>query len=185
MSVGFDADTFDYLKEKLRNLDKKWVISGGLVLFLILVGLGSSAVLRPLIVLETDETGIYVKNTGGVDALIHKVDGFWYWAGRVAFIANMPVVHQRVASGAAPVRLQIPNIPIPEEHATQQNPYYMKLAVRYKIPGMPIFRYTELLFFEYDSDLNTWATTENIPLKYRSLGSLTVGDVEPIALSFH
>jgi hypothetical protein len=184
MSIGFNTDTFDYLKEKLSNLDKKWVVLGGLVLLLIVVGLGSSAVLRPLIVLDTDETGIVVKNTGGVDALVHKVDGFWYWAGQVAFIANMPDVHQRVESGADSVKLDIPDIPIPAKHAVQRSPFYMKLAVRYRIPGMPVFRYTEPLFFEYDSDLNGWATTESIPLKYRSLGNLTVGDVEQIELSF-
>ncbi|MBW1741834.1 MAG: hypothetical protein JRJ47_00190 [Deltaproteobacteria bacterium] len=185
MSVGLDPETFVYLKEKLKSLDKKWAIVGGLVLLLILVGLGSSAVLRPLIVLDSDETGIFVKNTGGVDALIHKVDGFWYWAGRVAFIANMPGVHQRVESGAGSVRLEIPDIPIPEMYATQQKHFYMKLAVRYRIPGLPIFRYTELLFFEYDSDLNAWAMTDSIPLRYRSLGNLTVGNVEQIELSFH
>jgi hypothetical protein len=185
MSVGLHPETFAYLKEKLRSLDKKWAVGGGLVLFLILVGLGSSGVLRPLIVLDTDEGGIFVKNTGGVDALIHKVDGFWYWAGQVAFIANMPGVHQRVESGAGAVRLEIPDIPIPEKHATQQKPFYMKLAVRYRIPGIPIFRYTEPLFFEYDSDLNAWAITKSIPLKFRSLGNLTVGDVEQIELSFH
>lgn len=103
MSVGLHPETFAYLKEKLRSLDKKWAVGGGLVLFLILVGLGSSGVLRPLIVLDTDEGGIFVKNTGGVDALIHKVDGFWYWAGQVAFIANMPGVHQRVEIGRAHV----------------------------------------------------------------------------------
>ncbi|MBW2172193.1 MAG: hypothetical protein JRF69_09495 [Deltaproteobacteria bacterium] len=185
MSVGLDPGTFGYLKEKLRSLDKKWAIPGALVLFLIIAGLGSSAVLRPVIVLDTDETGIFVKNAGGGDALIHKVDGFWYWAGRVAFIANMPGVHQRVESGAGSVRLEIPDIPIPENHTTQQKPFYMKLAVRYRIPGMPIFRYTEPLFFEYDSDLKAWATTESIPVKYRSLGNLTVGNVEQIELSFH
>jgi hypothetical protein len=185
MSIGFDPETFSYLKDKLKNLDKKWAVLAGLVVFLILAGIGSSAVFRPVIVLDTDETGVFVRNTGGTDALIHKVDAFWYWAGQVAFIANMPDVHQEVASEAHPVRLDIPNIPIPEKHATQREPFYMKLAVRYTIPGMPIFRYTEPLFFEYDSDINGWATTENIPLKYRSLGNLTVGDVQQIELSFH
>jgi hypothetical protein len=185
MSIGFDPETFAYLKDKLRSLNKKWIVSGGLVLLLILVGLGTSAVLRPVIVLNTNETGISVQNTGGVDALIHKVDGFWYWAGQVAFIANMPDVHQEVQSRAHPVRLDIPNIPIPEKYAIQGKPVFMKLAVRYTIPGMPFFRYTEPLFFEYDSDLNGWAITDNIPLKYRSLGNLTVGDVGQVELSFH
>jgi hypothetical protein len=185
MSLELHPETFSYLKEKLRSLGKKWTVLGSLVLILILVGLGSSAVLRPLIVLDTDKAGIFVKNTGGVDALIHKVDGFWYWAGRVAFIANMPDIHQRVVSGAGPVRLEIPEIPIPEGQAAQQRPFYMKLAVRYRIPGLPIFRYTKPLFFEYDPDLKTWEVTESVPLRYRSLGNLTVGNVEQIELSFH
>jgi hypothetical protein len=184
MSIGFDPDTFVYLKEKLRNLDKKWAVLGGLALLLILAGLGSSAVLRPVIVLDSDHTGVVVKNTGGVDALIHKVDAFWYWAGRVAFIANMPDIHQKVGSGTGFVRLNIPDIPVPEKHATQREPFYMKMAVRYTISGMPVFRYTEPLFFKYDSDVHGWATTDNIPLKYRSLGNLTVGDVEQIEPSF-
>ena len=185
MSLGFDPDTFVYLKDKLKNLDKKWAALGGLVLLLILAGLGASAVLRPVIVLDTGETGIFVRNTGGVDAVIHKVDSFWYWAGQVAFIANMPDIHQKVESGGESVRLGIPDIPIPEKHTAERQPFYMKLAVRYTIPGMPVFRYTEPLFFEYDSTLNGWATTENIPLKYRSLGNLTVGDIEQIELRFH
>lgn len=185
MSIGFEPDTFVYLKDKLKNVDKKWAVLGGLVLFLILAGIGSSAVLRPVIVLDSDETGVFVRNTGGTDALIHKVDAFWYWAGQVAFIANLPDVHQRVGSGGEFVRLDIPDIPIPEMHAMQPTHFYMKLAVRYTIPGMPVFRYTEPLFFEYDSDHKRWATTENIPIKYRSLGNLTVGDVEGIELSFH
>ena len=96
MSIGFEPDTFVYLKDRLRNLNKKWAVFGGLVLLLIVAGLGSSAVLRPVIVLQNDKTGVLVKNTGGLDALIQKVDAFWYWSGRVAFIANMPSIHQKV-----------------------------------------------------------------------------------------
>jgi hypothetical protein len=50
---------------------------------------------------------------------------------------------------------------------------------------MPVFRYSEPLFFDFDPNLKKWKNTENIPLKYRSLGTLTVGDVEQIKLSFH
>jgi hypothetical protein len=185
MSIGFHPETFLFLKEKLRNLDKKWAFLGGAVLFLILAGIGSSAVLRPVIVLDTDEAGILVKNTGGMDALIHKVDVFWYWAGRVAFIGNMPDVHQRVEPGSDAVRLEIPDIPIPEHAMQRKQPFYMKLSVRYTIPGIPVFRYSEPLFFDLDSGLKRWEDAENIPLKYRSLGTLTVGDVEQINLSFH
>jgi hypothetical protein len=185
MSIGFEPDTFVYLKDRLRNLNKRWAVFAGLVLLLIVVGLGSSAVLRPVIVLQSDKTGIFVRNTGGLDAIIQKVDGFWYWSGRVAFIANMPSIHQKVASEAGLARLDIPNIPVPEGYAAQRKPFYMRLRVRYIIPGMPMFRYMEQLFFEYDPDLNRWIATENIPLRYRSLGRLTLGDVEPIELDFH
>jgi hypothetical protein len=185
MSIGFDPDTFVYLKDKLKNIDRKWAFLGGLVLLLILAALGGSAVLRPALVLYPDDTGISVKNIGGTDALIHKVDVFWYWAGQVAFIANMPEVHQTVKSEANPAKLNIPDIPVPEKRAVQREPFYMKLAVRYTIPHLPMFRYAESLFFEYDFQLNKWTATENIPLQYRSLGNLTVGDVKPIELSFH
>lgn len=173
------------MKDRLRSVHKKWAVLGGFLLLLIVVGLGSSAVLRPVIVLESNETGLFVKNTGGVDALIHRVDGFWYWSGRVAFIANMPSIHQRVASGADLVRLDIPNIPAPKEHAALQKPFYMRLKVRYVIPGMPMFRYAKEFFFEYDPDLNQWTASEDIPLKYRSLGTLTVGNIEKMKLDFH
>ena len=179
------SEKTDYSEEKPRGLNKKWAIFGVVVLFLILVGLGSSAVLRPVIVLKSNERGVFVKNTGGLDALIHRVDGFWFWSGRVAYIANMPSIHQRVESGSDFVRLDIPNIPVPEEHTPQQGPFYMRLWVRYIIPGMPIFRYAEQLFFKYDPDLNRWTAAKDIPLKYRSLGTLTIGDVDKVKLKFH
>ena len=175
----------DYPKNKRSRLNKKWAIIGGFALFLILVGLGSLAVIRPVIVMDTNRSGIHIKNTGGMDALIYRVDGFWYWAGQVAFLANMPGIHQRVGPGVGSVRLQIPDIPSPDEQAAQQIPVYMKLVVRYGMPGIPVFRYRRLLYFEYNPRLKTWATTQSIPPKYRALGGLTTGNVGQIKLRFH
>ena len=179
------SEEVDYFKDKLSNLNRKWVVLGGCLLLLVLVGLGYLAVHRPVILVDTDQIGIYVKNTGSIDALIHKVDGFWYWAGQVALLANMPDIRQGVGAGAAPVKLQIPDIPIPGKQITQQSPFYMKLAVRYRIPGIPIFRYTTPLYFKYDPSHRMWASTKNIPPKYRSLGNLAVGNIGKIELSFH
>jgi hypothetical protein len=179
------SEEVDYFKEKLNNLNRNRAILGGCILLVVLIGLGYFGVLRPVIVMDTNQAGIYVKNKGGMGALIYKVDGFWYWAGHVALLANIPDIHQRVGPGAAPVRLQIPNIPIFGEQATQQSRCYMKLAVRYRIPGIPIFRYTTPLYFEYDPNLKIWGATKNIPPKYRSLGNLAIGNVGKIELNFH
>jgi len=175
----------DYFKEKLKNLNQKQAICGGCILLLVLVGLGYFGIFRPVIVMDTDQPGIYVKNKGGMDALIYKVDGFWYWAGQVALLANMPAIHQRVGPGAATVRLQIPDIPTPDEQSTQQGVLYMKLALRYKIPGIPLFRYTTPLYFEYDTNSKLWTTTKSIPPKYRALGNIAIGNIGEIELSFH
>ena len=174
----------DYLIEKLKNLNRKWAILCGWILLVVVVGLGYFGVSKPVIVMESGRAGIYVKNKGGMDALIYKVDGFWYWAGQVALLANMPDIHQRVEPGVTPVRLQIPDIPTFDEQTIQQGPCYMKLAVRYRIPGISIFRYTKPLYFEYDQNRKTWATTKNIPPRYRSLGNLAVGNIGKIELNF-
>ena len=175
----------DHFKEKPDNINSKWVVLGGCLLLLVLVGLGYFAIHKPVILVDARHAGIHVKNTGRTDALICKVDGFWYWAGRVAFLANMPGIHQRVEAGADSVRLQIPDIPIPGKQITQQSPFFMKLAVRYRIPGIPIFRYTAPLYFEYNATNKTWALTKSIPAKHRALGNLAIGNVDQIELSFH
>jgi len=183
------GEAVDYLKRKRSSPNRRWTVFSGLVLLVVLVVLGNLAVLRPVILMDTDQAGIHVKNAGSMDALIHRVDGFWYWASRLALLANMPSVHQRVGSGAGPVRLQIPEIPTPDEQMVQQfiqqDPFYMKLVVRYRIPGIPMFRYTTPLYFKYDPTLKIWVATKSIPAKYRSLGSFAVGNIEEIALSFH
>ena len=174
-----------YFKEKLVNLNRKWVILGGCILFLVFVGLGYFGVFRPVIVLDTAcQKGICVKNKGGMDALIYKVDGFWYWAGQVAFLTNMPEISQRVEAGARTAKLHIPDIPVPVGHATQQGAFFMKLAVCYRVPDILIFRYTTPFYFEYDSNGKTWMPTKNIPPRYRSLGNLAMGNIGEIELNF-
>ena len=173
-----------YLWEKLKNLNRKWAILCGWIVVVVIVGLGYFGFSKPVIVMDGGRAGIYVKNEGGIDALIYKIDGFWYWAGQVALLANMPDIHQRVEPGATPVRLQIPDIPIFDKQAIQQGPCYMKLVVRYTIPGISIFRYTKPLYFAYDQDRKIWTATKSIPPRYRSLGNLAVGNVGKIELNF-
>lgn len=179
------TEEVDYSKERPKNLSQNRVILGGCILLVFLVGLAYFGISRPIIVMDTDRAGIYVTNKGDMDALIHKVDGFWYWAGQVAFLANMPGIHQRVRPAAAPVRLQIPDIPIRSEQGTQKNACYMKLVVRYRIPGVPIFRYSTPLYFRYDPNRKKWAVTKSIPPEYRSLGKLATGNIGEIELDFH
>ncbi len=179
------TEEVDSFKEKPKNLNQNRAILGGCVLLVVVIGLGCFWVFRPVIVMDTERAGIYVKNKGDMDALIYKVDGFWYWAGQVALLANMPGIRQRVQPGAASVRLQIPDIPIHSEQATQKDGCYMKLAVRYRIPGIPIFRYTAPLYFKYDPNRKTWDAIKHIPAKHRSIGNLAIGNVGKIELDFH
>ena len=174
----------DDVKKRLSIPNRKWVSLSFFFLLLVLAGLAYLGIHRPIILAKTDLAGIHVKNDGGMDALIHRVDGFWYWAGNVASLANFPDIHQRVWAGAEPVKLQIPDIPIPGRQLSQPSEFYMKLSVRYTIPGIPFFRYTAPLYFQYDSINKMWALTNRIPSKYRSLGKLATGDIEHIELRF-
>jgi hypothetical protein len=177
-------DTGD-LKGKQQWLSRKRAMVGGCILLLVLTLLGYFWVVRPVIVMVPDLAGIDVKNQGGMDALIYKVDAFWYWGGQVAFVSNMPAIHQQVEATATPVRLQIPDIPGPSGEIAQNGPCYMKLAVRYRIPGNPIFRYTAVGYFKFDPHRQIWTPTKTIPPKYRSLGNLAMGNVREIELDYH
>ncbi len=175
----------DDLSRKQQGFSKRQAIVGGCVLLLVLSLLGFFAVVRPVLVMVPEGPSIDVKNQGGMTALIYKVDGFWYWGGQVALLDNMPSIHQRVEATPTPVRLQVPDIPVPSEKIAQRVPYYMKLAVRYRIPGIPIFRYTAVSYFEFDPCRQMWARRESIPPQYRSLGNLAMGNVGRIQLAFH
>jgi hypothetical protein len=180
------SEEVEYFKEKLGNLKGKWVVFGGCFLLLVLVGMGYLAVHRPVILFaNTDQSGINIKNGGRIDALIYRIDGFWYWDGQVALLANMPDIRQRVEAGADSVRLQIPDIPTPGKQTSHQSAFYMKLAVRYRIPGIPIFRYTTPLYFGYDATQKTWASAKSIPPKCRALGKVPLGNIGEIEIGFH
>jgi hypothetical protein len=172
------------LSKKQHRFTKRQMIVGGSILLLVLTFLGFFAVFRPVIIVVPMRRSIDVKNQGGMTALIHRVDGFWYWGGQVALLDNMPSIHQRLEATKIPVRLQIPDIPGPSEKMTRGAPCYMKLIVRYIIPGIPIFRYTAVSYFEWDSSRQLWAQRRTIPPRYRSLGNLGMGNVGRIQLKF-
>jgi hypothetical protein len=172
------------LNGKQRGLSRKQVMVGGFILLLVLSFLGYFWVVRPVLVMVPGRAGIDVKNQGGMGALIYKVDGFWYWGGQVALLGNMPAIHQHVEATGHPVRLQLPGIPNPSEEVAQKGPCYMKLAVRYGIPGNPIFRYTAVWYFVFDPIRQAWTPTKTIPPRYRALGNVAMGNVREIELDF-
>jgi hypothetical protein len=172
------------LNRKEIRFSKKWAMMGGCLVVLVVTGVAYFGVVRPVIVFSLEPWGFDVKNQGGMEALIYRVDGFWYWGGQVALLHNMPAICQEVEATGAPVRLQLPRVPGPSQEILQTGPCYMKLAVRYKIPGIPLFRYTASWYFEFDPEGQTWGPRESIPPKYRSLGNMAMGNVGRIDLTF-
>jgi len=170
------------IEKRHRRLGKRHWILGGSVLLLLLVLFGYFAVVRPVILMVPGLPDISVKNTGRTNALIYRVDGFWYWGGKVSLLGNLPAIRHQVVPGTGPVRLQIPHIPGPEGEIAHEGPWYMKLVVRYGIPNVPIFRYTTTLYFEFDLAREAWTSVEAIPPKYRAPGSLGRGNVGKIEL---
>lgn len=189
-SESSEADVGDAMSEKAKHhgeghsdtgtKKKRRVLS--LILILVLAPLGYVTYFRPVIVMAPSRPGIYVKNDGRSDGLIHRVDAFWYWSGKVALVSDLPGISQQLAPGEAPVRLQIPDLPGPVEKADPRGPWYMKLVVRYRIPGIPVFRYNALLYYRFDRKHGEWTPIESIPPKYRALGKMGMGDVGSIEL---
>jgi len=163
-------------------LNRRLGIWGGCVLVVVVLLLGYSAAQRPVVVVVPGPPGISVKNTGSLEALIYRVDGFWFWGGKVAMLSNMPSIHQQVEPRTDPVRLQIPPIHGPDGDVAREGPWYMRLVVHYGMPHIPVFRYTTVLHFEFDSTHQRWTSVEVIPPKYRALGSLGLGNVGKIEL---
>ena len=176
-----------YLAEKLQDLNRRWLIFGGCLLCLFLGFLGYFGIFRPFIVMTTltGQGGAYIKNSGHMDALIYRVDAFWYWGDKVAVLGNMPHIQQRLKRGDTPLRLHLPVVPVHDLGISNKTPLYMKLVVRYTIPRIPVFRYTTLMYFKCDPDHKRWAPTKTIPPRYRALGQLTTGNVAEIKARFH
>jgi hypothetical protein len=123
-------------------------------------------------------------NEGKLDGLINRVDGFLFWKDQIAYIGNMPEVQQTVHKGTTPEVLQIGEMPPVDVLGERSERYYLKLVVRYQIPGIPVFRYTSLLYLEYDQARHCWEQAETIPGRYRSFGRVGTGDVNVIRLAF-
>jgi hypothetical protein len=181
---GIMSGKINHLGEDSRNpaIRKKRLLVTGFILLLVLTPLIYFAHLRPSIVAASSHPHIYVKNKGRMHAVIHRVDAFWYWAGKIAFLSDMPPICQQVAPGRMPVKLQIPDLPGPEEKTEPRGPWYMKLAIRYRIPRIPIFRYTSFLYYQFDPKHRQWTPVESIPPKYRALGKVGMGNVGKIEL---
>ncbi len=155
----------------------------GCVLAVFLGALGYFAISRPRIAMGPDQQGIYVVNRGDMNGLISRVDGFWYWAGQVGFLVNMPDIRQEVRSGDKPVRLEIPQVPSPVGVVVHREPCYMKLIICYHIPGIPVFKYKVDFYFKYDLKQDLWISRKSIPAGFRALGSMGIGNVEQIEVS--
>lgn len=166
-------------------MNSKKVVIGACILLMVLSGAVSLALFRPVVVMDRDWPDLSVKNEGLSDAVIFRVDGFWYWGGQVAMLINLPQFRQKVAKDDGPVRLFTSEIPLPGARGIREKTCYMKLAIGYSMPHIPVFRFSRLLYFEYNEDQNKWSATENIPPKHRALGSLSVGNVGKIDLKFH
>jgi hypothetical protein len=179
------AQGFDQTGEYLRSLSRKqvvWILS---VLIPVAVMLAYCKVVRPNVDLIYSPPEIYAVNKGKADAFISRIDGFLFWKGQIAYIGNMPEVRQMISKGAVPEGLTIEGIPSIEPLGAMSEPYYLKLAVRYQMPGFPVFRYTSLLYLEFSPARFSWKQVKSIPAKYRSLGNLGVGKVNVIQLNYH
>jgi hypothetical protein len=178
-------EEMDHYEKKPAWYTQRKAIYGGFFLVVVTISLSVLAFLKPVIAMTPDRPGIHVKNTGRLGASIHRVDGFWYWAGHVAMLANIPPIRQVVDEGAAPARLQIPKMPAPGGYGIHEGPCYMKLVIRYTIPGIPVFRFTVPVYFRFDEKQQEWMPVGRIPAKHRALGNLSAGNVEKLNLNFH
>ncbi|OEU45708.1 MAG: hypothetical protein BBJ60_05880 [Desulfobacterales bacterium S7086C20] len=177
-------DATDYLLERFQRLDRKQIFLAGCVLAVFLGALGYFGVSRPRIAMVSDKQGIYIVNRGDMNGLISRVEGFWYWAGQVGFLANMPDIRQEVRPGDKPVRLEIPRVPSPVGVVVHQKPCYMKLIICYHIPGIPVFKYKVNFYFKYDFNQDSWISSKNIPAEFRAFGSMGRGNVKRITEIF-
>jgi hypothetical protein len=175
----------DYCERKPGWYAQRKTLYGGLIFLVATICLSVLGFVKPVVTMARGQPGIHLKNEGRLGARIHRVDGFWYWGGQVAMLRNIPPIQQTVQKGTLPVRLQIPDIPSPDGYGIQQEACYMKLIIRYTIPGIPIFRFTAPLYFRFDEKQHEWISTDSIPPQHRALGNLAVGNVDRVDLNFH
>jgi hypothetical protein len=171
------TQSFDQTGEYFKSLSRKQIFWSLSALLLVAAVLVYFKLVRPDVKLIFRSPNVFVVNHGKGDALINRVDGFLFSKGEIAYIGNMPTIQQRVGAGAAPKVLQIGAIPTVETMGLRREPWYLKLIIRYQSPGVPVFRYTSLLYLEISPDSFSWQHVEHIPAKYRALGSAGVGNV--------
>jgi|GEM_PF-2150153 len=170
-------------RNKVGRFKKPRYVVAGLVL-VVLVGIAVYfGIRRPQIVPVPGGPGVRIANEGRMDARIFRVDMFWYWGSEVGFITDIPPVTQHVKPTGNAERLDIPKIPAPDRMLGSGRSHFMKIAIRYQIPGIPIFRYRTIAYFRYDREKRRWLLIDTIPTRYRSLGNLGRGDVKMIELS--
>ncbi len=163
----------------LKNRRFFWIV---LVLGAILSTAVFFGVRRPHIIATGDENGIYVKNVGETTGRIFRVDLFWYWESQVGYIVDLPPVSQTVPPGRTS-QLPIPPLPGPGSIVEGTGPFFMRMVVHYQMPGIPVFRYRSVLYFRQPPRNQNWVVVDEIPAKYRSLGSMGRGNVEMIKLN--
>lgn len=175
---------FDKVGEYLCGLSRKQILWSLLVLLVVAFTLAYFKLVRPTVDLMFRSPDVFAVNSGKADALINRIDGFLFSNGEIAYIGNMPRIQQRVSVGEDSKVLQMGAMPAIETVGLRGEPWYLKLAVRYQIPGIPIFRYTSLLYLEIRQGSFSWQQVDSIPARYRALGSAGVGDVHVIKLEF-
>jgi hypothetical protein len=140
------------------------------------------AIMRPRLAFTVHNGSLLVENLGKTSAAVHQVDVFFYHSEQIFFIENMPDIRQIIMPGNTPSPFQIPVIRYPLDRDQKKEPTYMKMSIRYYIPGIPVFRYTTLLYLKYNREQALWNLVKLIPGKYRALGKAVKGDIEFINL---
>ena len=161
--------------------DRRYYVIGSVLVIVLAIAL-YFGIRRPHIVTIRDEYGIEIRNRGDLRAYIFRVEIFWYWESQVGFLTDIPPVRQYVPPTGQRRQLDIPDIPAPDRVLGGRPTCFMRIVIHYQIPGVPLFRYRTVAYFEYDRKAKTWSMIDTMPARYRSLGNMGRGDVEMIKI---